>query len=103
MSDNDIIDIIADAVGEAGLDGPTLPSVLRVELAAWRTNAAREVLDAIRERYAIVEDSWDGLMDLLDAHWPEKVFPTMDDCVDRDPGPRIVSLLRRVQQQQKEP
>jgi hypothetical protein len=40
--------------------------------------------------------SWDGLMSLLDEHWPEDIFPTMDDRPDRDPGPRIVSLARRL-------
>jgi hypothetical protein len=38
--------------------------------------------------------SWAGLMDLLDEHWPEDVFPTVPDREDRDPGARIVSLLR---------
>jgi hypothetical protein len=40
--------------------------------------------------------SWDGLMELLDEHWPEGVFPTWPDSDRRDPGPRIVSLLRWV-------
>lgn len=38
--------------------------------------------------------SWDGLMSLLDEHWPEDVFPTVPDDASRDPGPRIVALLR---------
>lgn len=38
--------------------------------------------------------SWDGLMELLDEHWPADLFPTVADRSDRDPGPRIVSLLR---------
>lgn len=40
--------------------------------------------------------SWAGVMSLLDEHWPEDIFPTTEDREDRDPGPRIVSLLRRV-------
>jgi hypothetical protein len=40
--------------------------------------------------------SWSGLMALLDEHWPEDVFPTRTDHPDRDPGPRIVSLIRMV-------
>lgn len=40
--------------------------------------------------------SWDGLMSLLDEHWPEDIFPTLPDTDRRDPGPRIVSLLRWV-------
>lgn len=38
--------------------------------------------------------SWDGLMELLDEHWPASIFPTMPDREDRDPGPRIISLIR---------
>lgn len=38
--------------------------------------------------------SWDGLLSLLDEHWPEDIFPTKDDDPGRDPGPRVVSLLR---------
>lgn len=40
--------------------------------------------------------SWDGLMSLLDEHWPEALHPTVDDDASRGPGPRIVSLLRWV-------
>jgi hypothetical protein len=39
---------------------------------------------------------WDDLMALLDAHWPDDIFPTTEDREARDPGPRIVSLLRWV-------
>jgi hypothetical protein len=38
--------------------------------------------------------SWDGLMSLLDTYYPEDIFPTQPDDTDRDPGPRIVSLIR---------
>ena len=40
--------------------------------------------------------SWDGLIGLLDEHWPEDLYPTLDDDTARDPGARIVSLLRWV-------
>lgn len=40
--------------------------------------------------------SWDGLMELMDEKWPEDIFPTREDDTARDPGPRILSLLRRV-------
>ena len=40
--------------------------------------------------------SWDGLMELLDEKWPEDIFPSLDDDSERDPGARIVSLLRWV-------
>lgn len=42
--------------------------------------------------------SWDGLMSLLNEHYPEDIFPTMQDREDRDPGPRIVSLIRTLGQ-----
>ena len=42
--------------------------------------------------------SWDGLMSVLDEHWPEAIFPTVEDSEDRDWGPCIVSLLRWVDQ-----
>ncbi|OBY33429.1 hypothetical protein [Mycolicibacter kumamotonensis] len=41
--------------------------------------------------------TWDGLMSLLDEHWPQSIFPTLSDDPGRDPGPRIVSLLRWVE------
>jgi hypothetical protein len=42
--------------------------------------------------------SWAGLMRLLDEEWPADIFPTryVDDP-ERDAGPRIVSLMRWVQ------
>ena len=42
--------------------------------------------------------TWDGLISLLDEHWPDDIFPTMEDSENRDPGPRIVSLIRWVEQ-----
>ena len=47
--------------------------------------------------------TWDGLMALLDEHWPEDIFPTMEDTKGRDPGPRIVSLLRWVERLRPKP
>lgn len=38
--------------------------------------------------------SWDGLMELLDEHYPEDLIPTTPDDDLRDRGPRIVSLIR---------
>lgn len=38
--------------------------------------------------------TWDGLLSILDKHYPADIFPTLPDRVDRDPGPRIVSLIR---------
>lgn len=42
--------------------------------------------------------SWAGLMELLDEHWPERVWPTLPDSETRDTGARLVSLLRWVEQ-----
>ena len=50
---------------------------------------AREVASYIRRLH-----SWDGLMELLDEHWPEDIFPTIPFDGKRDAGPRIVALLR---------
>lgn len=46
--------------------------------------------------------TWAGLMSLLDEHWPETILPTLEDHPGRDTGPRIVSLLRWVEQQRAE-
>jgi hypothetical protein len=60
---------------------------------AWRAvdvPVAEDVADAV-----IAElESWDFLMALLDKHYPADVFPTLPDDDRRDPGPRIVSLIR---------
>lgn len=40
--------------------------------------------------------SWAGLMELLDEHYPADLIPTAPDDPARDTGPRIVSLIRRV-------
>ncbi len=40
--------------------------------------------------------SWDTLIHLVDKHYPADIFPTMEDIPNRDPGPRIISLLRQL-------
>ena len=60
-----------------------------------------ELAELISERNRLAKEidrlhTWDGLMELLDEHWPEDIFPTLPDTDKRDPGPRIVSLLRMV-------
>lgn len=40
--------------------------------------------------------TWDGLMSLVDEHYPANVFPVEADRDDRDRGPRILSLLKRL-------
>jgi hypothetical protein len=39
---------------------------------------------------------WDFLMEMLDRNYPQSVFPTLPDDETRDPGPRIVSLIRQM-------
>lgn len=53
---------------------------------------------------AVLESSsWDLLMALLDRHYPEDIFPTMEDREDRDSGPRIVSLIRHLRRPAQSP
>lgn len=43
--------------------------------------------------------TWNGLMSLADEHYPTYIFPHLaghPDDPDRDPGPRILSLIREV-------
>ena len=40
--------------------------------------------------------NWNLLMEILDHYYPESIFPTADDQPERDPGPRIVSLIRNL-------
>ena len=60
----------------------------------------KQAYSCLSELLAEVErlHTWDGLMSLLDEHWPDDIFPTLRDDASRDPGPRIVSLLRWVEQ-----
>ena len=68
-------------------------------IAHARTDVER-LLAALDEARAEVErlHSWSGLMELLDEHWPADIFPTLPDDDRRDLGPRIVSLIRMVDQ-----
>ena len=62
---------------------------------ACKLNVAEADNDRLREE--LKSTSWEKLMMLLDTYWPADVFPTLVDDVDRDTGPRIVSLLRWVE------
>lgn len=67
-------------------------AVLREFAEGWQDRARTAEAELERLR------TWDGLMSLLDEHWPVDVFradPLEDDA---DPGPRVVALLRWVQQ-----
>ena len=62
-----------------------------------RVSSASDLVDGtVMDPCAEVErlHSWDGLMELLNEHWPDDIFSTSADRESRDPGPRIVSLLR---------
>jgi hypothetical protein len=61
-------------------------------------NMAMDADEALIDARAEIDrlHTWQGLMAILDKHWPATVFPTLEDDVDRDTGPRIVSLLRWV-------
>lgn len=63
----------------------------------WR--ALPELLDKLEDS---VPKSWDGLMMLLDEAYPDDIFPTQDDRPDRDCGPRIVSLVRHLDEARQE-
>lgn len=49
-----------------------------------QVNAALDEIDRLR--------SWDGLMSILDDHYPADVF----DGSSGDPGPRIIVLIREI-------
>lgn len=68
-------------------------------IAAFHPGTALALLGEVDALRAQVDrlHTWDGLMHLLDEHWPESMMPTLSDDVSRDPGPRIVSLLRWVE------
>lgn len=84
--------------------------VERAKEALAETKCSDEMMDFFRvglvrelagELYRL--HCWAGLMELLDEHWPEDIFPTVEgDDERRDAGVRIVSLLRWVNQLREE-
>jgi hypothetical protein len=65
------------------------------ELPRGEIAALRAERDALRAEIAdLVPKSWAGLMTILNEVYPEDVF----DGSTGDPGPRIVALLRRIDQ-----
>ena len=65
-----------------------------------KEQVVKEIIHERDEARAEIEwlNSWAGLMWILDAHWPESMCPTTREREEhlRDPGPRIVALLRWV-------
>lgn len=79
--------VMAVADAEAMHRIAEIDSVVQTE---WRQRA--EKAEAEVERL----HSWQGLLSLLDEHWPEETFPTLADDAERDTGPRLIAALRRV-------
>ena len=72
-------------------------AVLALLDAAERLAEVEAERDALAEEVAdMVPRDWHGLMTILADVYPETAFPTLPDHEARDAGPRIVSLLRRV-------
>lgn len=85
----------AAAVSEAQAEGERMVEGVRL---LWKVD-----MKAAREAEAEVErlHSWDGLLSLLDEHWPEGIFPTSADG-RRDTGPRLVAAIRRAKSAEAE-
>lgn len=78
----------ADAQHIAAFDPPTALALL-------------DELERLREEMdSMVPKDWHGLMAILEDIYPEGIFPTMADDPKRDAGPRIVSLIRVVDELQ---
>lgn len=65
-----------------------------IETAEIMTSAA-DTIERLQQEVARLQ-TWDGLMGTLDKLYPEDVVPTLPDSETRDPGARIVSLVRQV-------
>lgn len=68
----------------------------------WRLVEAEEQLKVLKWLHAEVAHeverlhSWDGLMELLDEHWPADIFLDRETAAERsaDDGPRVIALIR---------
>jgi hypothetical protein len=67
----------------------------REEFDRWKARLLADHDAALRAELDRLH-SWAGLLELLDEHWPEDIFPTLEDDEERSPGPRLVSLVRWV-------
>jgi len=66
-------------------------------------NVFVDVCNAVVEEVERLQ-TWDGMLSILNLHWPPSLVPTthQTDEPKRDPGARIVSLIRWVEEQQAE-
>jgi hypothetical protein len=102
LTSEDIDRLAAAAMGVR--DEHLVYMTARAVYAEGQLSARRDHETRWEAEHAEVErlHSWDGLLELLDEHWPEDIFPTEPDSETRDTGPRIVSLLRWVERLQAE-
>lgn len=101
MSDyDDLVEKVARALRPTAFQGRWMTPERRVVVQRVASSEARAALDAagVPELLAEVErlHSWDGVMSLLDEHYPTDIFPVLPDREDRDSGPRILSLTRHL-------
>lgn len=71
-------------------DGDIEPKIARL----LRCNA--DTIEHLQQQVEKLQ-TWDGLMGTLNKLYPEDVVPTLPDSELRDPGARIVSLVRQVE------
>jgi len=109
--DLDAIQQRTDAFGSRGLYGYVINDIeyqgnwvhdihrllQEVDRLRAENTAQAEALAEARGEVAF-HHTWDGLMALMEQHYPEEVFPIVAGPDRRDPGPRIVSLVRWVDQ-----
>lgn len=83
----DVLDLLDDAIERVPKGGS----------AAIYERELLEVLGAARKEIERLH-SWDGLMALMDEHWPREIFPVGDEPAPDvgDPGVRILRLARWV-------
>jgi hypothetical protein len=62
-----------------------------VSILTEKLSAAETERDSMRSELARLH-SWDGLMELLDEHWPADIFTGESG----DPGPRMIVAIREI-------
>ena len=87
MTDQDIVNTIMDAINGHG----------NILLGSDLAPVSARIVQALDEAgYLVAHPSWDTLMFILDRYYPLSAFPTEEDRDDRDLAPRIVSLIRHL-------